>query len=83
MQVPLVGQQTQQRQMMMHQLVMNTYLGLIPVVASAVMQRTEMYDDRDAIPDRIADEAWRVTRAAVKKIGIEMPENAENAPESE
>lgn len=76
--VHLVGQQEQQQRVIMNQMVINTYLGLIPVVASAVLQRTEMYDDHDAIPDRIADEAWRVTRAAVKKIGIEIPEEAPN-----
>jgi len=39
-----------------------------------VLTRTEMYEDQEKVPDRIADEAWRVTRAAVRKIGVEIPE---------
>lgn len=72
--VPLLGQQQQQQQMMAHQMVVQTYLGLIPVIAGSVLAHAEMYGDRDELPERIATEAWNVTRAAVKKIGINVPE---------
>ena len=72
--IPLIGQQQQQQQLMAHQLVVSTYLSLIPIVAQTVLTRTEMYEDQEKVPDRIADEAWRVTRAAVRKIGVEIPE---------
>ena len=72
--IPLVGQKAQQQQVAVHQMVTSTYLSLIPVIAGPVLANTEMYADREAIPDRIADEAWAVTRAALKKLGIEIPE---------
>ena len=75
--VPIVGQKAQQQQAAVHQMVTSTYLSLIPVVAATVLQNTEMYADREEIPDRIADEAWSVTRAAVKKLGITIPERPE------
>lgn len=75
--IPLIGQQQQQQQVMAHQMVVSTYLSLIPVVAGTVLARTEMYEDQEKVPDRIADEAWNVTRAAVKKIGIEIPDRPE------
>ena len=75
----MLGQQQQQQQMMAHQMVVQTYLGLIPVVAGNLLGHADMYGDRDAIPEMIADEAWKVTRAAVKKIGIQIPDQAPDA----
>jgi hypothetical protein len=43
------------------------YLSLIPMIAS-----------RQTDPDRVADEAWEVMRAAVKKLGIDIPERDES-----
>jgi hypothetical protein len=76
--IPLVGQRKQQQQTAAHQVVTSTYLNLIPVVAASVLANTEMYADREEIPGRIADEAWGVTRAAVKKLGIEIPAQPES-----
>jgi len=72
--IPVIGQRSQQQQMMANQMVVSTYLSLIPVVAGNLLANAELYADRDEIPNRIADEAWKVTRAAVKKIGIDIPE---------
>jgi hypothetical protein len=72
--VPLVGQQQQQQQAMAHQMVVSCYLSLVPIVAQVVLAQPDMYAAREEIPDRIADEAWRVTAAAVKKIGIKISE---------
>ncbi len=75
--IPLVGQRAQQQQAAVHQMVTSTYLGLIPVVAATVIQNADLYADQDEIGDLIAERAWSVTRAAVKKLGIEIPERPE------
>ena len=80
--IPLLGQQQQQQQMMAHQMVVQVYLNLIPVVASNLLGHADMYADRDEIPERIAEEAWKVTRAAVKKIGINIPDQAPGATQN-
>ena len=81
--IPILGQQQQQQQQqqqaMAHQVVVSTYLSLIPVVAQTVLSHTDMYADQEQIPDRIADEAWRVTAAAVRKLGINIPDQRPGA----
>ena len=79
--VPLIGQQGQQKQAMLQQVVVNTYLGLIPVITGAVLARPDpdMWEGRENISERIAEEAWSVTRAAVKRIGIDIPESPPGA----
>ena len=57
-------------------MVVSTYLSLIPVIATNLLAHADMYGDRDAMPDLIAQESWKVTRAAVKKLGINIPEEA-------
>ncbi len=79
--IPLLGQQRARQQQALHQVVVNTYLSLVPVVASGVLAHADMYAEREEIPDRIADEAWAVARAAVRKIGIDVAERPENGDE--
>lgn len=80
-QVPLLGrqgqsqqEQDQQQQAVAHQMVVSCYLSLVPVVAGAILAHTDTYPDREQIPERIAEEAWRVTGAVVKRLGITIPE---------
>ncbi len=76
--IPLVGQRAQQQQAAAHQMITNTYLSLIPVIAGPVIQNADLYADQEEIPDLIAERAWAVTRAAMKKLGIEIPERPES-----
>jgi hypothetical protein len=70
--VPVLGQQQQQQQIMAIQQVVGCYMSLLPVVASSVL------NDKETIVEdpsgRIADQAWKITLAAMKKIGIHVPE---------
>jgi hypothetical protein len=71
-QVPLIGQQHAQIQAVAHQIMMKCYLDLIPVVASRQIDACDSFNDRDALPERIADEAWKIAAAAVKRVGIDV-----------
>lgn len=71
-QVPLIGQQQAQKQAVAHQIMMKCYLDLIPVVANRQLENCDSYGDRDALPERIADEAWKIAAAAVKRVGIDV-----------
>jgi hypothetical protein len=75
----MLGQQQHQQQMAAHQIVVNCYLSLIPVVAGTVLQRTDVYADREQLPEQIADEAWRIAAASVKKIGIQVSDQKPEA----
>ena len=67
--VPTLGQQ---QQIMAMQQVVGCYMQLLPIVASAVL------NDKEAIfeeaPGVIADQAWKITLEAMKRIGIKVPE---------
>ena len=71
-QVPLLGQQQAQKQAIANQIHMKCYLDLIPVVASRQLDGCDSFSDRDALPERIADEAWKIASAAVKRVGIDV-----------
>lgn len=75
--VPLLGQQSQQQQQqaIAHQIVTTCYLSLVPIVAQSVLSNPAMYCSPDEIPERIADEAWRCTAAAVRRLGVKVPDH--------
>lgn len=77
-QIPMIGQQEAAKQAAMHQFVMACYMGLVPVVAARELDHLEPFGDRD-ISRAIADRAWDITRAVVKKVGIEVPDKGHDA----
>jgi hypothetical protein len=79
----LGGQQQQAQQMSANQLVVGCYLSLVPIVAQTILAQTDTYCNREEVPDRIADEAWKVTAAAMKKIGIQVAERPRQAAKAE
>ena len=76
--VPLLGQRKQQQQLAVQQMITSTYLSLIPVIAGPVIQNADLYADQEEIPDLIAERAWNVTRATLKKLGVTIPEDPEH-----
>ena len=70
--IPMLGQQPPQ-QIVAIQQVVGCYMSVLPIVTEAVLRDKDQSPAAD-IPDRIADQAWRITIAAMKKIGIGIPE---------
>ena len=71
--IPMLGQQ-QPQQIAPMQYVVGCYMTVLPVVAAAVLAVPTDPSYPNMAPSQIADQAWRITIEAMKKIGIQIPE---------
>jgi hypothetical protein len=71
--VPILGQQPQpqQQQIMAIGQVVACYMSLLPVVTAAALADKDGPED---VPAWVVQKAWQITVAAMKKIGICVPE---------
>ncbi|MCE5269508.1 MAG: hypothetical protein LLG00_16650 [Planctomycetaceae bacterium] len=72
--VPLIGQQEAAQQAAASQLFLGLFVPLIPHVTQYRLAHGYVtdggFDVTDATPERIADEAWQIADAAMRRLGF-------------
>ncbi len=77
---PVLIPSPQQQQNAVQQVVLNTYLSIVPHVTAARMQQGDpMLQSEKGMPAAIADEAWDIAVAVLAKIGIQVQAQAQPA----